>query len=64
MTCNKPRGGASTSYTADLIHRGLLINLGRVVRNKPAGAKNGRGHNTALYSLPLDIERKPTCQKE
>lgn len=58
MMCNKPGHGASTSWTADLLHRGLIISLGRIVRNKPAGAKNGQGHNTCLYSLPITIERK------
>lgn len=58
MHCNTPGHGADTSYTGDLLRRGLIISLGRVVRNRPAGARNGQGHNTVLYSLPLTIERK------
>jgi len=58
MMCNNPQGQASTSYTGDLLRRGLIISLGRIVKNKPQGARNMQGHNTCLYSLPLTIERK------
>ena len=57
MMCNTANGRGATSYTGDLINRGLLITLGRIVQNRPPGAKNGQGHNTVLYSLPLDISK-------
>jgi hypothetical protein len=57
MHCNTPGHGADSSYMGDLLKRGLIINLGRVVRNKPEGS-TGQGRNTCLYSLPLNIERK------
>jgi hypothetical protein len=40
------------TYLANLITRGLVVNLGRKVGG------NGRGKNVCLYSLPLWIERK------
>jgi len=58
MHCNTIGHTADSSYTGDLLKRGLIISLGRIVRNKPAGAVSGQGRNTCLYSLPLDIERK------
>jgi hypothetical protein len=63
MYCNPPRGQKHNSYNrctylSDLIARGLAITLGRIVRNKPAGARTGQGHNAVLYSLPLDIRKE------
>lgn len=58
MMCNDPSNRATTSYTGDLLRRGLIISLGRIVRNRPPGAKSAQGHNTVLYSLPLTIERR------
>ena len=63
MHCNTPGHGADNSYTADLLRRGLIISLGRIVRNKPPGARTGQGRNTVLYSLPLNIERKPHAKE-
>jgi len=57
MHCNTPGHGADSSYTGDLLRRGLIISLGRVVRYKPAGARTGQSRNACLYSLPLTIER-------
>lgn len=45
--------GPGGNYLADLMRRGLLVSLGRVVRTG-----KGRGNNVKLYSLPLSIERR------
>lgn len=58
MMCNPYGGHGATSYMADLIRRGLVVNLGRCVRNGPPGRQ--QGHNTALYAPALWLERKLT----
>jgi hypothetical protein len=40
------------SYVANLMARGLVVKLGRVVKGK------GSGHSVCLYSLPMGIERR------
>ena len=57
MHHNTPGHGTDTSYTGNLLKRGLIINLGRIVRNKRPGRETSQGLNTCLYSLPLDIKR-------
>lgn len=48
LVSNDPEG----SYLAHLIHRGLVISLGRLVKGK------GSGSSTQLYALPPHITRK------
>jgi DNA-binding CsgD family transcriptional regulator len=62
MHCNTRGHHCDTSYTGDLLRRGLLVTLGRIVRNKGRGPRGGQGRNTYLYTLPLSIERKPNAQ--
>lgn len=45
------------SYLADLMRRGLVVSLGRVVKGK------GSGHSTFLYSIPLWTERNRDGQQ-
>lgn len=47
-TAYRPEG----TYLMHLINRGLVVNLGRIVKGK------GSGHSTCLYSVPLTFERK------
>lgn len=51
---NDPEG----SYLAHLMARGLVVDLGRVVRRPVAGPRGGQGKNVHLYSLSPFIERK------
>jgi hypothetical protein len=62
MHCNTPGHGADTSYMADLLRRGLIVSLGRIVRHKRPGPRGGQGRNTFIYSLSLWLERKPHGQ--
>ncbi len=48
LVSNDPEG----SYLAHLAKRGLVVNLGRIVK------RPGSGHNVCMYSLPLGIERR------
>jgi len=50
LVSNDPEG----SYLAHLTRRGLVVNLGRVVRG------TGSGHSACLYALAFDIERGVT----
>lgn len=47
------------SILATLMRRGLVVCLGRIIRSPDCGRGNraGQGHNTRMYSLPLDVER-------
>lgn len=45
--------GSANSYLANLLRRGLIVDLGRLVRT---GRKGGNLH---LYSLPLSLQRGP-----
>lgn len=47
---NDPEG----SYLAHLQKRGLVVRLGRIVR------QGGQGQNVNLYSIPAHIKRRPT----
>lgn len=47
LKSNDPEG----SYLANLMARGLVVSLGRLVR------EGGKGRNRHLYSLALDVER-------
>lgn len=49
---NRP---SQTSYLGELIRRGLVVNLGRIVRT------GRRGGNVCIYSLSFDIQRRKTA---
>lgn len=53
-----PSNGPGGSYLAELIRAGLVVSLGRVVRD------DGKGRNVAIYSLSLDVERRSRDEAE
>jgi hypothetical protein len=48
LRCKYGRG----SYVANLLYRGLLVSLGKIVKGR------GRGSSRQLYTIPLFTERK------
>jgi hypothetical protein len=50
LRSNDPEG----SYLAHLIARGLVVDLGRLVK------EGGQGRNRHLYSLAIDVEKGAT----
>ena len=58
MHCNTTGHKCDTSYTGDLLRRGMIVTLGRVVKGR------GQGGNVCMYSLPLNIQRGPVTIKE
>ena len=52
LQSNEPGGGGT--YLSNLMRRGLVVRLGRIVRG------DGPCRNTVLYSLALGVERRKT----